>query len=421
MLCSSARTVQSVMFFLAEVRHHFGSKLKILIMHCDEIPDNMIKLLESTSNVNVSNICDYSNDRNIFRLLHIAPTSQNQDIMYSRFRGFFCKPAALLLAEFTEVILADTDVLWFQNPELLFEAESYLKTGTIFFRDRLLYQKRSERNSGLNITHVKKYIEKYTGKLFTRRYAQAQLQNTFFWRNLVDPKHPPFQHIQESSVVVMNKFVHRRTVSVIRSILMKNDYHLGYGDKEIYWIAATIANLSFSFEPYLAGIYGDCGALFHYDPRDTHLRSPLPFYINAEYLVECITSLGEGLELVISNPIRVSLDLNLFTMDRANSRTNGCCGACRLMGCYPTPLFINQEIRKAQHFELNQTHRKVTECMLFRQRLSPYNFVNMVEDKAEDETPIEVLRKLDDMRRRVGHHHELEERKDSSPDIPVAK
>ena len=36
-------------------------------------------------------------------------------------------------------------------------------------------------------------------------------------------------------------------------------FTLGYGDKEIYWIAATIANEPFSFEPYLAGTYGDCG------------------------------------------------------------------------------------------------------------------------------------------------------------------
>jgi len=319
-------------------------------------------------------ICDYRSDKNVFRLLRISPKSQNQTVNFSRFQGFFCKPAELLLTKFTEVILADTDVVWFQNPELLFDAKSYLQTGTIFFRDRLLYHKESDPNVVLNIGKVKKYVERYRGKLLTRNDALKQLEKNFFWRNLVDPKELPLEHIQDSSVVVINKIVHRNTMKVIRSILMKNDYQLGYGDKEIYWIAATIANSPFSFEPYLTGIYGDCGALFHYDPRETHHGIPLPFYINAEYLIECIASPGEGLELVLSSPVRVSPHIHLFTMEGGNLTTKGWCSACRLMGCYPTPQFVNQEIRKAQLFELRQTHR------ICGRRLSPHIITNALVD-----------------------------------------
>jgi len=44
----------------------------------------------------------------------------------------------------------------------------------------------------------------------------------------------------------------------------------GYGDKEIYWLAATASNERFSFEPHMAGALGDCGALVHFDPTTKH-------------------------------------------------------------------------------------------------------------------------------------------------------
>ena len=44
-------------------------------------------------------------------------------------------------------------------------------------------------------------------------------------------------------------------------------FDIGYGDKEMYWIATTAAQEPFAFEPYLAGALGDCGAIVHFDPR----------------------------------------------------------------------------------------------------------------------------------------------------------
>jgi hypothetical protein len=50
------------------------------------------------------------------------------------------------------------------------------------------------------------------------------------------------------------------------------DFRIGYGDKEIYWLAATIAREPFSFEPFLCGTYGDCGLMMHYDPSQVRLQ-----------------------------------------------------------------------------------------------------------------------------------------------------
>lgn len=75
----------------------------------------------------------------------------------------------------------------------------------------------------------------------------------------------------------------------------------------MYWLAATAAIEPFAFEPHIAGSFGDCGALLHFDPRvassasntgvfaaisplSTVAPAPIsqaePFYINAEYLID---------------------------------------------------------------------------------------------------------------------------------------
>ena len=59
------------------------------------------------------------------------------------------------------------------------------------------------------------------------------------------------------------------------------------GDKELFWIAATISGDDWAFEPFLAGQYGDCaGFVLHFDPDDYDKDDVSVMFINAEYLVE---------------------------------------------------------------------------------------------------------------------------------------
>lgn len=48
------------------------------------------------------------------------------------------KPFAILLSSFREVIFIDADSFFFVNPEVMFEYPEYVKTGALFFRDRLI-------------------------------------------------------------------------------------------------------------------------------------------------------------------------------------------------------------------------------------------------------------------------------------------
>jgi hypothetical protein len=60
-------------------------------------------------------------------------------------------------------------------------------------------------------------------------------------------------------------------------------------DYVVQWLAATIAEEPFSFEPFLVGSYGDCGVMLHFDPTMIHHpKDAKPFYINAEWYLGTI-------------------------------------------------------------------------------------------------------------------------------------
>jgi hypothetical protein len=163
---------------------------------------------------------------------------------------------------------------------------------------------------------------------------------------------------------------------------------LGYGDKEIYWIAATIVKDNFSFEPYLAGSYGDCGEIIHYDPLATLSNTPniannmtpermnniilranpsimpniipiVPYFINCQYLSEGIDYIGKNLQTKISNPILISKDTKMFNMGKKDQQSAGRCGACEAMGCELISSKLTSDIIRYQKFLLANTRKKM--------------------------------------------------------------
>ena len=107
---------------IEHTRFRSQSNLPITVAHCSELSKDSVAILKSVDNVNVIDLC--GSEYGQFSSLR------------PRLKGFFCKPAALIASPYTHTILADTDVVWFQKPELLFDSPRYVKTGTLFFRDR---------------------------------------------------------------------------------------------------------------------------------------------------------------------------------------------------------------------------------------------------------------------------------------------
>ena len=161
---------------------------------------------------------------------------------------------------------------------------------------------------------------------------------------------------KDSSVIVFDNTRQHRTQRAIKLII--KDFSVGYGDKEMYWLAATAANEPFAFEPYFAGSLGDCGALLHFDPTaETSLNLTVAeaFYTNAEYLVDLkkLTMVGDflnldGPELQVTIPVLVnekSSAVNHLTAWKKMAHGFYPCGACEKATCVPASNMVVEEVQ----------------------------------------------------------------------------
>lgn len=138
-------TLSELIAMVEQTRYQLQSKLQIAVMHCDELSAVSIAIMTDMIDVQVINLC--------------SERHPQYKAMKSRLNGFFCKPLALLKSPFRHSILVDTDVIFFQKPEKLFQASGYLSTGALFFRDRCF---KSELKESLTIgTGTANYAHKY--------------------------------------------------------------------------------------------------------------------------------------------------------------------------------------------------------------------------------------------------------------------
>ena len=447
---------------IEQTRYRMKSTLPIVVAHCNELNADALSILVMIPDVSAMNLC--------------SDNSFPQEAM-QRIKGFFCKPAALVMSPFVDTILVDSDVIWFKQPELLFHTREYRVTGTLFFRDRWTQTKNrltltagqhtgklamrmvnqlysdyrdnqvlgenkrqldetipgaqhqnSSHNRQLlvplrNLGHTavtnlqrqqisrpkprpdvvnmtqqnllrdrlvdplellkmppqiagmstapetsrkssrkpvrpvssssssKKGIgagqKQIKDKLTAKFTAEALAKHNAFWRHLATGVGFTPDHWQDSSVLLLDASRHPRTLMLLRR--MVRDFSLGYGDKEMYWLAVTAAQEPFAFEPFITGSLGDCGAIVHFDP----LAAPLveqdkntkvqPFYVNAEYLIDLkkIQKEGDFLGPKESDLTQVNMmneiTTSLYKLQPWNKMPHGFypCGACQVR-CTPS-------------------------------------------------------------------------------------
>jgi len=353
----SITTMTGLYYIIRKLRTEFKSNIHIEIAHCNEISDKTKQSIrDAYVNILFNNICEK------------APTVQKK-----RLRGWFCKPMALITSSFNETMVIDADTMWFQNPIDLFNSYGYLDTGALFFRDRLLYELKEEidnpqydQRKGLRLKDVLTFIETHNSqfKLTSDKALELYHNNgaAYFWKHGFNNSAPILRQVQESSVILMNRNKMIKTTHILSKIIPY--FGLGYGDKEMYWIAATIANEKVSWEPYIAGIYGDCGQIFHYSPIKKYQQQGnddvKPYFLNAESLEEISTSKdGRGIQNILSKPVLAS-NFELFEMGAYFKETGGRCGACERMGCQSVPDYFNNEIMNYQRYQRIHIANKIT-------------------------------------------------------------
>lgn len=154
--------------------------------------------------------------------------------------GFAVKPFAILASTFEQVILLDADAVFLQQPELIFEDNDYVSTGTLLFHDRLMYQ------GGYKARHE-----------WWQREMRFQPPSSTLLRSRVHNE--GFAEEGDSGVVALDK----RRSAVFMALLhicwqntfsVRNDYtyRFTYGDKESYWFGLELSHVTYSFEPYYA-------------------------------------------------------------------------------------------------------------------------------------------------------------------------
>ncbi|KAJ0123197.1 lpha-mannosyltransferase [Diaporthe amygdali] len=138
--------------------------------------------------------------------------------------GWAIKPFAILLSSFREVIFIDSDSFFFRNPEVMFDDPGYVKTGALFFRDRLIMPELRRR-----------WLQSILPQPVSRNVKQSRL-----WSG-------DSGHQQESGVLVVDTYRHFMAMLLVTRMNgpdrdgNRDDHKVGvydmvYGDKETFWL-----------------------------------------------------------------------------------------------------------------------------------------------------------------------------------------
>lgn len=156
--------------------------------------------------------------------------------------GWAIKPFSILASRFSEVILIDADVIFFESPEMGFEYEGYKETGSLFFRDRQIWEP-DEANL------------KWVQALIRRSDQRNEVQETsaFFRRNTA--------HEMESGVVYLDKYKNFYALLLMCHMnqkIKRDDliYKMFHGEKESYWLAMAATSHPFAYAEGYAGAMG---------------------------------------------------------------------------------------------------------------------------------------------------------------------
>ena len=180
-------------------------------------------------------------------------------------QGWAIKPFSMLMTSFEEFLFLDADVIFFQDPQKLFQTQTYHDTGTLYFRDRTILPKNLK-----NLRYFKSLVENPSD------YAKEER----LWRNLSS-------HACDSGVILMNKKRGGMFVLILATILNMDPFKLEmykviHGDKESYWMANEALRIPYSWGVGAGGAVGYlnpnvtdsiCGPLYHIDAN----LSPLWF------------------------------------------------------------------------------------------------------------------------------------------------
>jgi hypothetical protein len=178
-------------------------------------------------------------------------------------KGWQAKPFSVLLSSFAETILMDADVIFLRDPAVAFNLKSYIRTGTLLFRDRTLFY------GDLAALRFRMWVGG-----FLRHVSAAATGGNRMLRGVSG-------HEVESGVVVVNK----KHPAALQALLLncalnsggwkREQYKYVHGDKEAWWMSHEMLGsayhlvqarggaLGYRYKKGLSGAEYVCGSLYH--------------------------------------------------------------------------------------------------------------------------------------------------------------
>ncbi len=210
-----------------------GCRLSILVCYAgDDLSNQNRKFIESIGGVST---------------MAVGP---KLDIPLETIRGTQLRALSLLYSPFKEVLLLEPDVLFFKNPEYLFDNASYQQTGALFWKDRKIQ------------SYWDKKIYNWVRRLIPYRKGDNRI---------LDKKAGNYQ---SRDLLLVNKETHKKALEKLWILTKEWETVYNYipGDKESYWIAFELAKESYMFVPSYPGVIGElhmdvlCGHTLYLDP-----------------------------------------------------------------------------------------------------------------------------------------------------------
>ncbi|RLN57440.1 hypothetical protein BBJ28_00005141 [Nothophytophthora sp. Chile5] len=239
------------------------------------------------------------------------------DACHLKFRAFEIKILAVVYSLFEEVMMIDADTTFFVNPTVLWDSDKYQSTGTLLMNDRIshdIYWMAERVGGDPEISVQREYLANFDVAPFhslpTIARGKASLANmspvmlNFEPSDFLLSSHSwnlRSGHQVDSSLVLWNKKRQPRATAILASFMALNDVASppSYGDKELYFYAAELAETQYSVSDHAIGavgtdfrdygeknstLCGDMAQVFPLQPTNESDDVPL-FYLNSDRIL----------------------------------------------------------------------------------------------------------------------------------------
>ncbi|GAA6013259.1 hypothetical protein JCM11491_006333 [Sporobolomyces phaffii] len=249
--CGNDQFVYAV-HLVATLKHVHRTKLPIHVVYAggdDLVPEKRAALRSIHPDVETVDILNFF----------------DEDLVGIHGGGWAIKVFAILASPFQEVIIADADAIFMQDPANMYLDPGYNRTGTLFFRDREIFPGDGQ-------------VHEWWHGIMKGREPSDQMARSRWWSEQASREE------MESGVIVFDKRRRAVTTGLVfagylntRGVREPVTYANTYGDKESFWMAFELAGIPYHMDREYAAIIGQ---LTHPDTKSHSIDS----FIQSDHL-----------------------------------------------------------------------------------------------------------------------------------------